>query len=49
MNKYISIMIVFVLVLLGVWFFTRSKNKEENIIDSTNQEKNMTATLHTNQ
>jgi len=42
-------MIVFVLVLLGVWFFTRSKNKEENIIDSTNQEKNMTATLHTNQ
>jgi peptidylprolyl isomerase len=56
MNKYSSILIVGIIIVLGVWFFTKSGNKEEKIINSTNQEqitKEMTkettsATLNTN-
>lgn len=52
MNKYFSIVIVIIIIILGVWFLTRDKNKEENIINSNNQiktTKEMTsATLHTN-
>jgi len=59
MNKYISIVIV-IIIVLGIWFSMREKKGEENIINSTNQEpvsavdsdeakKTMTAILHTNQ
>ena len=59
-NKYINIIAVIIIIVLGIWFSVRDKNKEENIINSTNQpasmqdsgavnEQNMTAILHTNQ
>src|SRR3989338_10613783 len=59
MNKYISIIIVVVLIILGIWFSMREKKGEENIINSNNQEpvsavgsdeakKTMSAILHTN-
>lgn len=59
MNKYISFIVIIILIILGVWFLTDNKNKEENIINSNNQpasvensgevkEKNMIAILHTN-
>ena len=58
MNKYISIVIV-IIIVLGIWFSMREKKGEENIINSTNQEpvsavdsdeakKTMSAILHTN-
>src|SRR3989344_9064877 len=47
MNKYVGLGILLVLILLGVGFFTRNENREENIINSDNQQKNMTAILHT--
>ncbi len=53
MNKYISIVIVVIVIVLGVWFFMRGGNEGENIINSTNQEKTtkkmISAILHTNQ
>ncbi|MEI8175017.1 MAG: peptidylprolyl isomerase, partial [bacterium] len=50
MNKYINIVIVLILVVLGVWLFTNGKSDEGNIINSNNQsDKIMKATLHTNQ
>ena len=59
MNKYISIIIVVVLIILGIWFSMREKKGEENIINSNNREpvsavgsdeakKTMSAILHTN-
>lgn len=48
MNKYISIVIVVVVIVLGVWFFRGDKNEEEIIINANNQGKIMNATLHTN-
>ncbi len=52
MNKYVSIVVVAVLVVLGGWFLKGDKNKEENIINSNAtsevKEKIMNATLHTN-
>jgi len=59
MKKYISIVIVVVVIFLGIWLSTQNKNKEENIISSNNQpaltpnsgeakEKVMQATIHTN-
>src|SRR3989344_5555217 len=48
MNKYISILIVVVIIVLGIWFSTRDKNKEEIFINSNNQAKTMNAILHTN-
>ena len=47
-NKYISFGIVIVVIIIGVWFFARGLNKEENIINSNNQDKTMNVTLHTN-
>lgn len=58
MKKYISFVIIAVLIIFGVWFFTRNNNKEESIINLNNQsasvldsgevkEKIMSATLHT--
>ena len=60
MNKYISIIIVVVLIILGIWFSMREKKGEENIINSNNQEpvsavgsdeakKTMSVILHTNE
>jgi len=48
MNKYVSLVVVVVLIIFSIWFFSRDKNKEENIINSNNQAKIMNATLHTN-
>lgn len=60
MNRYVSVIIVFILVVLGVWYFSQEDKKvEENIININNQpatvnntskveKQNMTATLHTN-
>lgn len=60
MNKYISSVIVAVIIILGVWFFVSNKNKEVNIINSNNQlasatssgeakDKTMNAILHTSE
>ncbi len=48
MNKYISFVIVLVLLTLGAWFFTRG-NKEENIINNEAKEEIMNAILHTSE
>jgi cyclophilin family peptidyl-prolyl cis-trans isomerase len=50
MNKYINIIIVLTLIVLGFWLFLSNKNNKETIINSNNQSvKTMKATLHTNQ
>jgi cyclophilin family peptidyl-prolyl cis-trans isomerase len=60
MNKYISILIVVVLIVFGIWFLrkssresamvdTISSKEEESINNSNNEEKTMTATLHTSE
>ena len=61
MNKYTSFVIAAVIIVLGIWFFTGSRDKparnalpndaggEENIINSNNQDTTMKATLHTNE
>ena len=59
MNKYISFVIVTIIIIFGLWFFTSNKNQEKTIINSNNQpasaqspsgakEETMNATLHTN-
>ena len=48
MNKYTSFVIIVIAIVLGIWFFTGNRDKEENIINSNNQDKTMNATLHTN-
>ncbi|MES3031723.1 MAG: peptidylprolyl isomerase [Patescibacteria group bacterium] len=48
MNKYINILIVAFLVILGFWLFT--KNKEVSTINNLNNESTtMTATMHTSE
>ncbi len=46
MNKYISIIVVLALIVLGIWFIAQNKGKEE-MIKTTKEMKS--ATLHTNQ
>ena len=48
MSKYISILIVVIVIILGFWFLVQYKTQEENIINLNNQEKTMSAILHTN-
>ena len=45
-NKYISFVVVLVVIILGVWFLAGNKKDEKNIIN--NQGKIMNAILHTN-
>jgi peptidylprolyl isomerase len=49
MNKYVSAIIVVALIIFGIWFSLKDKGGEENITNSNNQIKKMTAILHTNQ
>ena len=50
MNKYLSVVIVVIVIILGIWFSLSGTGKEEEIIiNSNNQSKIMNATLHTNQ
>ena len=48
MNKYISIVIVVIVIILGIWFFVRNNNVSQNL-STKNEEKIMNAILHTNQ
>ena len=48
MNKYTSFVIIVIVIVLGIWFFTGNRDKEKNIINSNNQDKTMNVTLHTN-
>src|SRR3989344_9484228 len=48
MNKYVSIIGVLILIVLGIWFSVRGSGEKENIINENNEQKIMNATLHTN-
>src|SRR3989338_9053755 len=48
MSKYISILIVVIVIILGFLFLMQYKTQEENINNLNNQEKTMSAILHTN-
>ncbi|MEK7128576.1 MAG: peptidylprolyl isomerase [Patescibacteria group bacterium] len=48
MNKYISIVVVVALIVLGGWLLKGDNKKEENITNVDNKKENMTAILNTN-